>query len=85
MVGNLPNSESTGGRERGGQNIRLLSRDHNISVATIRSLIQGSLAPLPVDPIPTRVVIDNIRITLDDRGEIAICCDVFYGVEEDWN
>ena len=85
MVGNLPNPDSTSGRGQGGQNIRILSRDHNISFATIRSLIQGSLAPLPVDPIPSRVVIDNIRITLDERGEIAICCDVFYGVEEDWN
>ena len=85
MVGNLPNPDPTGERGQGSQNIRLLSRDHNISPATIRGLIQGSLAPLPVDPIPTRVVIDNIRITLDSRGEIAICCDVFYGVEEDWN
>ena len=74
MVGKLPTPDSTGGKGQESQDIHILSP--NFSLAEIRRLIQGSLEPLLVDPIPTRVVIDNIKIFLDSRGELGISCEV---------
>ena len=84
MVGNFQRPDSTsGGTGQVGQNqsILILSSDHNISPTTIRRIIQDSLNPLPVNPIPTTVVISNIVITRNQRGELGICCEVSYGVE----
>ena len=56
----------------------ILSSGHNIDSRQIKNLIKSSLEPLPTDPIPTRIVIDNIEISRDQRRTISINCSVFY-------
>ena len=58
------------------QDITVITQSHNIPSDKIRNLIQGSLDLLSVDPIPTRVVVDDIKVFLDSRGELGISCEV---------
>ena len=53
-----------------------LTKDHNIQPQTIRELIKGALDPLVVDPIPSRIVINDIAITNDGEGRLSIECRV---------
>ena len=56
----------------------ILNTGHNIDSRQIKNLIKSSLEPLPTDPIPKRIVIDNIEITRDQRRTVSINCSVFY-------
>ena len=86
MVGNLSreNNQDPGRRDQSSGNSRnqgdgiRVERNHNIDHNTIRRLIQGSLGPLIVDPVPTSVRIYNIVITKDNRDRLDIHCDVSY-------
>ena len=88
MVGNINPSnrdnqrnsgdQDSAGRDRG---VRLWAQ-HNIDPSVIRHLIQGALAPLPVDPIPEWVLIRNIYIARDEEGTLSIGCDVVLGTED---
>ena len=86
MVGNLSQPEDLGD-DRGGQddrhsqnpnNPQRIESNHNIEHSELRRLIQGSLNPLIVDPVPTSIRIYNITITRDDRNRLDIYCDVSY-------
>ena len=50
--------------------------DHNIPREAIIRIIQNSLLPLQVDPVPTSITIDNIVIKKNSRNELSIACDV---------
>ena len=49
---------------------------HNIEHQVIRSLIQGALDPLEVDPVPDEILIKNIVITRNSQGQLDISCQV---------
>ena len=70
MVGTPTRPDSTNDQRQVSQNppIQILSDNHNIDPAIIRSLIQTALNPLPVEPIPSRVVISNIVIRAIKRS-----------------
>ena len=55
-----------------------LRRDHNIERETILKLIKDALEPLQTDPVPERIVINNIQIFREESGDIAITCEVSY-------
>ena len=69
------NRENPEGENNRGE---ILNSGHNIDSRQIKNLIKSSLEPLPTDPIPKRIVIDNIEITRDQRRTISINCAVFY-------
>ena len=88
MVGNLSNSNSgnsdNSNGNRGNQAnpvnelpVRVIA-NHNFDHNRIRELIQGALGPIPVDPVPTKIVIKDIVITNSrDRG-LSINCQVLF-------
>ena len=76
MVGNLNNSVVNSDNTEAVPERVII--DHNINPLTLRNLIKNSLEPLPTDPVPTRIVINNIIITKDSTGGLALSCDVFY-------
>ena len=60
-----------------------LTRNHNFPAQRIRQLIQDALVPLPTDPIPSTILINNIVITQIDTDNIEITCDVLFEVSSD--
>jgi hypothetical protein len=54
---------------------QVISRNHNIDRRRIIRIIQGSLDPIEVDPVPQRIEIDNIVIRRI-AGVVAISCRV---------
>ena len=52
--------------------------NHNIEPDTIRNLIKEALGPLPIDPVPTRIVLDNIVVTKSSEGNLGLSCDVYF-------
>jgi hypothetical protein len=50
---------------------QVISRNHNIDRRRIIRVIQGSLDPIAVDPVPQRIEIDNIVIRTIE-GVVAI-------------
>ena len=83
MVGNIDRPDSSGDRDQQGPSERPAERiteNHNIDSNIIRRLIQDSLTPLRVDPVPTQILIRDIVITRDDRGLINIDCEVQFEV-----
>ena len=88
MVGNINpsnrnNQGNSGDRDSEGRDrgVRLWAQ-HNIEPSVIRHLIQGALAPLPVDPIPEWILIRNIFIARDNTGSLSISCEVVLGTED---
>ena len=53
-----------------------LTDHHNIDPEILRDKIKGALDPLLVDPVPTRIIIDNIIITKDEKGSLTVTCEV---------
>ena len=51
--------------------------NHNIEPDTIRNLIKEALGPLPIDPVPTRIVLDKIIVTKTLGGNLGLSCDVY--------
>ena len=56
----------------------LIRANHNVPREAIIRVIQNSLGPLEVDPVPRLITIDNIVITRNSRNELTISCDVSY-------
>ena len=76
------NGSDRGGRDNQDDNnraVRVLV-NHNADHDNIRRLIQGALDPLIVDPVPYRVLIDNIVVTREPDGQLAIHCEVAFEV-----
>ena len=73
--GNSGDQNNSGAQNRGTR----LQTQHNVDPVDIRGLIQRSLTPLPVDPIPEWVLIREIRIVRDITGDLSISCAVSYG------
>ena len=82
MVGNLSGNNIPGDRsdqnEPRAPRVTRIIRNHNINHDRIKDLIKGSLDPLVVDPVPTKILISNIVITRTAEGVIDISCDVAY-------
>ena len=82
MVGNL--SSGNNSNESSGNQAQLLQRvthNHNIDPQTIRDLIKGALDPLPVDPIPTKILISNIVVTKNPnsvQNPLELRCQVSF-------
>ena len=57
--------------------VRLI-RNHEANPQAIKDLIKGSLQPLHTDPIPTRIVLNDIVVTKDREGRLALTCNVLY-------
>ena len=55
-----------------------VTSNHGIDCQALRELIKGALDPLPVDPVPSRIVINNIVITRNEEGGLAFQCEVFF-------
>ena len=91
MVGNLrnssnnsDNSDNSNNGNRGNQAnpvneipVRIVA-NHNFDHNRIRELIQGSLDPIPVDPIPTNIIIRDIVITHSRERGLVISCHVLF-------
>ena len=73
MVGHISNTEGSPDPVE----VRIIS-NHGINPQSLRELIKGALDPLPVDPVPSRIVINNIVITKDEEGGLAFQCEVFF-------
>ena len=83
MVGNLNSGSDRNNRRdhaRNNQSVGTrLGAQHNVSAEVIRGLIQRSLTPLPIDPVPEWILIKDIRIVREATGDLAIFCEVVYG------
>ena len=73
MVGHISNTEGSPDPVE----VRIIS-NHGINPQSLRELIKGALDPLPVDPVPSRVVIGDIVITRDGEGNLTFSCEVFF-------
>ena len=71
MVGNIPSVEVSPGPVE-----ITITNNHGISPRALRELIKGSLDPLLVDPVPSRVVIEDIVVKKDEEGVLSISCEV---------
>ena len=86
MVGNPSNNNNHNQENRRDQEqqtertdtLTRITRNHNLRHQVVRELIQGTLDPLIVDPIPTEIAIRDIRVTRDPEGRLQISCQVFY-------
>ena len=56
-------------------------RNHNSDHGLIRELLKQALDPLIVDPIPSRVVLNNIDIRKTVEGDLSISCQVYFESE----
>ena len=83
MVGNINRPDSSGNRDSEPRRERVTQRltsNHNVDSNAIRRLIQDSLTPMVLDPIPTQILIRDIIVTRDERGLLDITCEVLYEV-----
>ena len=71
-----PGTHCSGQRENN-PNTRIFF-NHIESPGAVRALIQGALDPLPVNPVPSRVVIHNIVVTKNREGRLSVTCEVDY-------
>ena len=80
MVGNLSGNNIPGDRSDQNEPPRVtrIIRNHSINHNRLKDLIKGSLDPLVVDPVPSKILISNIVITRTTEGVIDISCDVAY-------
>ena len=82
MVSNLSNRNNAGDRsdqnEPESPRVTRIIRNHNINHGIVKDLIKGSLDPLIVDPIPSKILISDIVITRSSEGVIDINCDVSF-------
>lgn len=78
MVGQLSDSNSNRGDQGENNSGTQILFNHNESPEAIRALIQGALGPLPVNPVPTRVVINNIVVAKNREGRLIVTCEVSY-------
>ena len=82
MVGNLRNPNDSGDNNNqddfANQRVTRIVRNHNVNHELIRDLIKGSLDPLVVDPVPSKILIHNIVITRNSGGLVNIECDVCF-------
>ena len=80
MVGNLSGNNIPGDRSDQNEPPRVtrIIRNHSITHNRLKDLIKGSLDPLVVDPVPSKILISNIVITRTTEGVIDISCDVAY-------
>ena len=91
MVGNFGSSDNNNNNNRNNNNgnrdnqadlvndlpVRVVA-NHNFNHESIRRLIQGSLGPIPVDPIPTKIIIKDIVITNSRERGLSINCQVLF-------
>ena len=84
MVSNLnrPNNSEAPNDDQNRQDrgVRIV-RNHNSDHGLIRELLKQALDPLIVDPIPSRVVLNNIDIRKTVEGDLSISCQVYFESE----
>ena len=51
---------------------------HGFPAHRIRELITDALVPIPTDPVPESILIQNIIITQIDATNLEITCEVLY-------
>ena len=73
MVGQLTNNDNNPEPQ-----IERVVCHHNLNPQVLRDLIKRALSPLPVDPVPSRVIIDDIVITKDETGGLSFSCEVIF-------
>ena len=84
MVSNLNRSNNSKApnddQNRQDRGVRIV-RNHNSDHGLIRELLKQALDPLIVDPIPSRVVLNNIDIRKTVEGDLSISCQVYFESE----
>ena len=82
MVGGLGSGNNPGQSSNNTSELLLrVTHNHNIDPQAIRDLIKGALDLLPVDPIPTRILISDIVITRNPtnvQSPLELRCQVSY-------
>ena len=57
-----------------------ITQGHGFPSDRIRNLIRDALTPLPTDPVPKTILIQNIVITQIDATNLEITCDVLFEI-----
>lgn len=55
-----------------------IKENHGFPAERIRNLIKESLTPIPTDPIPSAIIIRDIKIKEISASNLEITCEVLY-------
>ena len=57
-----------------------IKQGHGLPADRIKNLIKDSLTPIPTDPIPSSILIKDIKITQISASNLEITCEVLFEI-----